>query len=1516
FTATATLTNKLDNTAISNKTVNFSFGAESEEATTNSIGVAIATFTAPISSGTYSYSVKFNENDTDATYSSSNVMGSVSVLQRPTTIQIDNITTLTLDVFTATATLRDKLNNTAISNKTVNFYFEGNVFSTTTNSFGVAISTFTAPTSSGTYVYTATFDGDETYAESSEAKSVFVLPRETMLVVYDVLDAVTEKPFIAKSILMDTDATENTPIVGRTVKFTFETVNIAYGVTNELGIATVTFVTPPTPKIYTYTAEFLGDSTYQASNGEATVRAGLLTTLTTSDVSTFASEPFNVQAKLVDVYGVKLNNKPIVFTFLNQVPSVLFVTAKTNDVGIATATFTAPISSGTHIYTAEFYGDTLYAPSNSSSTINIQLRPTSILTYITNTIANSSFTAKIELKDTRSNTGIANKNINFVFNGSTKTVKTGSITTGVAEAEFFAVSNGSYTYTANFDGDDTYTSTGSTGDVIVSLRFTSMNVFDVTIPASSSFTAKIELKDPSSDENMQGKMIKFVFNSGQPEYVVTGTNSIAQKVFLAPMSSGTYTYTAEFGGDVVYSSSSITGIVSVGQRSTSILISNISARTNTPFDIEAKLIDNNTQSGVENKNLAFIFQEISTTSFTNSIGISTATFVAISTGTNVYSVSFVGDSTYSSSANSANVIVGYKSTILLSDEATVRIKDNFIGKSILVDSTGAPILSKVISFKFNNGDVYAGTTNDLGIATATLPTSILESTGTYNYLSKFDGDVSYVGGEDLKKVYVVLRETKLETEKIVSAPNKAFGVQVKLCDNVFGSPAFNDPIDSKSITFEFYDGISTHTKVATTNYLGIAATSFTALSSTGTYNYVAKFEGNNIYEKIGSNNLVQVLMATGEGKVETILSAEDIRTFVNEVFTSTATLVSSGIPVSCKIITFEFYNGVNNLARTTATTNNYGVATATFTALISAETTYTASFADDEIYSSSSDTAKISILKRPTILIPIDIAVYSLEIFTATSTLKDTLTSQPLYNKKITFEFFDGISTNTKTTDTSNSGVANVDFISPSFPGRYSYIVRFSGNDEDSVYAGTIAEGSIIVNSKGEQPYLILNDIVVGQEKVFYPTATFTFKGLPVKSKLVTFEFENKIIKSTTNVDGIATTSFVAPTFAGNYKCTATFAGDKDYIGVKSTATVSVVEIIVVEDPYYIKIATITKNKITFSWTKVIKYKEKIKNYVVEKTNSLEGRWEKVYSVDKNSALTFTDIRMEGETVYYRVKTIFCDGQESKGLAIIEVPNYVEEIENIGYIYTSEDRNAKVELPNKIMDDIQEQTVNQLPIRLVISKEENSNFLFVYDIKIVDSDGRALDDKILKNTPKGIRISVSYKNVLGVISAAGSSKESVVGSSGKPAAGLNGQQVAIYWFNSVEWIKLGGTNNIFSSESYIYSRTIGKFGLKAGSLAKEFTLTEVVPKIFTPEESSDVINKVRFIFENPKNSEVTIKIFDITGAIIKRNLERESDNILCWDGRDINSDIVRGGIYIYQIESEEKIITGTIVVAK
>ena len=104
--------------------------------------------------------------------------------------------------------------------------------------------------------------------------------------------------------------------------------------------------------------------------------------------------------------------------------------------------------------------------------------------------------------------------------------------------------------------------------------------------------------------------------------------------------------------------------------------------------------------------------------------------------------------------------------------------------------------------------------------------------------------------------------------------------------------------------------------------------------------------------------------------------------------------------------------------------------------------------------------------------------------------------------------------------------------------------------------------------------------------------------------------------------------------------------------------------------------------------------------------------------------------------------------------------------------------------------------------------------------------------------------------------------------------------------------------------------------LLAAPLASAFKLTGVAPRIFSPRAADAAANRVNFSFSNPDGAEVTIRIFDVGGALVRRNLDYDpGTGKMYWNGRNQGGSFVKGGVYIYQIETGAEVLTGTVVVA-
>jgi hypothetical protein len=320
---------------------------------------------------------------------------------------------------------------------------------------------------------------------------------------------------------------------------------------------------------------------------------------------------------------------------------------------------------------------------------------------------------------------------------------------------------------------------------------------------------------------------------------------------------------------------------------------------------------------------------------------------------------------------------------------------------------------------------------------------------------------------------------------------------------------------------------------------------------------------------------------------------------------------------------------------------------------------------------------------------------------------------------------------------------------------------------------------------------------------------------------------------------------------------------------------------------------------VVLAWPRVTEDSGTVKGYSVEKASVLRGGWEKrafIYSTA--TVRSYSEPVESGHSTYMRVKTVLWDTQESSGSVIVEIPDEATAGPKVpNYYYMSDDENAWVKIPGKVMNEIYTST-QSAPLSIAVRKETNPNFLMAYNISVSGASTNAA--KEFKSGDKnGVKMSISYDQL-----------------SGGAAPLAAARTLALYWFNGVEWIRIGGEMDVVSREVYTYSRTLGRFAVQFAPLAEGFTLTKVAPRIFSPDEPSTVINRAVFTYENPGNVEVTIRIFDITGALVRRNLAVDTSTAMSWDGRDQSGGAVKGGIYIYQIEAGDKILSGTVVVAK
>jgi len=140
--------------------------------------------------------------------------------------------------------------------------------------------------------------------------------------------------------------------------------------------------------------------------------------------------------------------------------------------------------------------------------------------------------------------------------------------------------------------------------------------------------------------------------------------------------------------------------------------------------------------------------------------------------------------------------------------------------------------------------------------------------------------------------------------------------------------------------------------------------------------------------------------------------------------------------------------------------------------------------------------------------------------------------------------------------------------------------------------------------------------------------------------------------------------------------------------------------------------------------------------------------------------------------------------------------------------------------------------------------------------------------------------------------------------------GILEERLRIFWRDLLDWRLSGGEvdkeKNIVTAGNVMHLSKFALFPIRFGLSADAY---RPVRKIITPAFKDGINDQVEF--ENLSGKQFTIRIYDITGKII-----RTLSNNSVWDGTDDDGDIVESGVYIYQLKVEDKVISGVIAVAK
>ncbi len=313
-----------------------------------------------------------------------------------------------------------------------------------------------------------------------------------------------------------------------------------------------------------------------------------------------------------------------------------------------------------------------------------------------------------------------------------------------------------------------------------------------------------------------------------------------------------------------------------------------------------------------------------------------------------------------------------------------------------------------------------------------------------------------------------------------------------------------------------------------------------------------------------------------------------------------------------------------------------------------------------------------------------------------------------------------------------------------------------------------------------------------------------------------------------------------------------------------------------------------------------------LEEYRIYQSTSLAGLFsvQPTTAIPKESVSSWTE-DITGKTYYYKVRAVATRGESDDSMIIM-----VED-GKLNVIALAEDMQgnvqAKILIPEELTDILYEES-NSYGDDLNINVEEKEADKAISCYKFTAFKG--YDKKTLEEIksfsfakPKA-SVSVSYE----------------VGSSGlvkgtSIKASQAGKNLCLFWFNGIEWVKLGARTDTDEQVLWIRTKKLGKYKIKEAFAATEFTLNKVYPRIFTP--NNDGLNdEVQFQYDNPNTKGIVCRIFDIRGALVRQLDIGQTETSFTWDGKDEKGKVAPSGVYIYQLEGEGKVINGTVILAK
>ena len=520
-------------------------------------------------------------------------------------------------------TLKDK-NGNVLSDKNLIFTFNGNNYTRTTDSNGVASIKINA--AAGTYIISVFFEGDELYENSSSSSKVTVSKASTSIST-DTKYAVKGETYSV--VLKDKDGNV---LSKKNVILTYngKTYNKT---TNSKGIVSIK-ITGTVAKTYKLTYKFAGDEYYKASSGSVSLKVKMATSLTGAS-TVVKGNKYSVTLK--NANGKALAKRTVSFTINGKTYK-----KTTNAKGVASLKISLA-SPRAYDLKVRYAGSSYYGASTKELSLKVKT-PTKLINSGNSIGKGTKYF--ITLKDS-SNKVLSNGKITLTYRG--KTYKKTTNAKGVVSLKINSAIGSTYVLKYKYAGTKNFGP--SSGSVKLKIK----KATTLTGPASTTIIKgnayKVTLKD-GDGKAMARQKITFTFN-GKTYTRTTNAKGVANLTINAAAGK-TYKFSYKFAGTSYYNRSASGTINLAVKLKTTLKNSGSVIMNNTNYNVTLK---DSAGNPLASKILTFTFNSKTYDIKTNDKG--TAVLLINLTGPKVLKLTykFAGDNKYDASSGSVSLDV-------------------------------------------------------------------------------------------------------------------------------------------------------------------------------------------------------------------------------------------------------------------------------------------------------------------------------------------------------------------------------------------------------------------------------------------------------------------------------------------------------------------------------------------------------------------------------------------------------------------------------------------------------------------------------------------------------------------------------------------------------------------------------------------------------------------------------------------------------------------------------------------